>query len=243
MNILILGDAHTYGYGLSAGQLSYIGHFIRQISQSGPAVSVEAYAHLTIPQAISTLSRLPLNQYDLIIIQPNQHWLITRSNTSIRWSSSKPEPLSPSLLWPLRTDLVAIPGPATRNRLRSLIQMTSWRLRNWLGLTKPPKALLELLRLLSPYRHNVLLVTPFAHLNPWCHAQREHCRVVLQQEGEKQLFSVFDSHLIVAPREEYFLADSQTFLNNISHELVGRALFDFYQSAPTIVTVQAIKRE
>jgi hypothetical protein len=242
MNILILGDAHTYGYGLSAGQLSYIGHFIRQVSQSGPSVSVEAYAHLTIPQAISTLSRLPLNQYDLIIIQPNQHWLTTQTDVSIRWSS-KPEPLSPSLLWPLRTDQMAFPGPTTRSRLRSLIQMTGWRVRNWLGLARPPKALMELLRLLSPYRHNVLLVTPFAHLDPCCHAQRQQCREMLQQEGQEQLFSVFDSHLIVAPREEYFQANSHTFLNNISHELVGRALFDFYQSAPTIVTVQAIKRE
>lgn len=243
MNILILGDAHTYGYGLSAGQLSYIGHFIRQISQSGPAVTVESYVHLTIPQAISTLSRLPLSQYDLIVIQPNQHWLSRQAGMSVRWTVPTPEPATPTVLWPLRAEPVTVPPPTRKNQLRLLGQMIGWRLQQWLGLARPPKALLDLLRLLSPYRHNVLLVTPFAHLNPWCHAQREQCRVVLQQEGEKQLFSVFDSHLIVVPREEYFLAGSQTFLNNISHELVGRALFDFYQSAPTIVTVQAIKRE
>ena len=60
MNVLVIGDEHTYGYGLPGGNLSYIGQFIRQISRAGRAVSVEAYAHLTMAQTIAMLAKLPL---------------------------------------------------------------------------------------------------------------------------------------------------------------------------------------
>ena len=70
MTILLLGDEHTYGYGLSARQLSYVGHFVRRLSHTGRSVTVDAYAHTTLPESVRLLSRLPLNQYDLIVLQP-----------------------------------------------------------------------------------------------------------------------------------------------------------------------------
>jgi hypothetical protein len=58
----------------------------------------------------------------------------------------------------------------------------------------------------------------------------------------RQAFSVFDSDAVVKPRDEYFLTNDSGHLNAIGHELVGRALFDFYLAAPTIVAIHSIRR-
>jgi hypothetical protein len=106
-----------------------------------------------------------------------------------------------------------------------------------------PGQLAQLLNLLRPYRHTVILMTPFpcrSSLEQW---MRARSRSVLLEEGFSQGFSVFDTKTIIHPRDEYFLTDDNEHLNAISHELIGHALFDFYQSAPTIVTVQTINRK
>ena len=56
------------------------------------------------------------------------------------------------------------------------------------------------------------------------------------------MLSLFDTSAVLLPRPEYFLTDDSSVINAISHELLGRSLFAFYQSAPTIVTVQPIRR-
>ena len=181
MNVLVIGDEHIHGYGLSAGQLSYVGHFVRQLSRAGQRVSVEAYAHLTLPQVQTTLAQCPLDRYDLIILQ-----------------------LDAALLQAGRSS--------------------------------------ALLKQLRPYRHAVLLLTPLPHRkwsNQW---QRRRGRAALLRIADEQFFSVFDSDLVIQPREEYFLPDDRQHLNAVSHELLGRSLVDFYESAPTIVTIQVIRR-
>ena len=57
-----------------------------------------------------------------------------------------------------------------------------------------------------------------------------------------QAFSVFDVNQVVSNRDEFFLDNDSAHLNAVSHELLGRALFDYYQSAPTIVTIQSFRR-
>lgn len=232
MNVLVIGDEHTYGYGLSEGNLSYIGHFIRHISRAGQAVSVEAYAHLTMAQTSAILAQLPLNRYDLIILQLD-HTLIQA--TTPQDSLGLPMPIFPAPLsysrqtanWKGSDHLHMI-----RNSLLSFILPS-----------RATSSIAMLLEQLRPYRHNVLLLTPFSQLEPIRHWLRKRSRAVLLREADKRLVSVFDTDSVIRSREEYFLPNDKEHLNAVSHELLGRSLFDFYQSAPTIVTIQAFRRE
>ena len=234
MNILILGDSHTYGFGLPSGQLSYVGHFIRQISRTGRSVSVEAYAHQTIQQIQTTLSQLTLNRYDLILVQINPDCqsvfpLDTVCSLPINWSTL------PAIAQSVDQ---ASTAPA------SLLKRVETRVSTlWSVLFHTSHHVLTpLLDVLRPYRHNVLLLSPFPSLNPARQRIGQYRRNVLLREADNQLFSVFDSDSVVQPREEYFLTKHADYLNGISHELIGHALYDFYQSAPTIVTVQSVRR-
>lgn len=232
MNVLVIGDEHTYGFGLSGGNLSFIGHFIRQVSRAGQPVSVEAYAHLSMAQMSSTLAQLPLSRFDLIILQ-----------------------LDHRIIQPAVFDPVNVPCLATPALPHSLTLQSGNSEAGQLSLFKAMGALLYslvrsrdkmalsvLLKQLRPFRHNVLVLTPFPNrdrVNQWV---RKRSRGLLLQEVENQLFSVFDADSVIRPEEEYFLPNDPQHLNAISHELLGRSLFDFYLSAPTIVTIQAIRR-
>ena len=231
MNVLVIGDEHTYGYGLSGGKLSYIGHFIRQFSRAGQAVSVEVYANLTMTQIVATLDRLPLNRYDLIMLQLDDTMLQPADSILTR-SPYVAVPYSPE-------SALQVNPPAIRDRLKSIgsaLLTFVWPLR-------AQTALSVLMKQLRPYRHNVLLMTPFPHRNTIDRWLRKRSRLVLLDEADEHVFSVFDTDLVIQPREEYFLTNDKEHLSAVSHELLGRAVFDFYQSAPTIVTIQAIRRE
>lgn len=234
MNVLVIGDEHTYGYGLPEGNLSYIGHFIRNISRAGRAVSVEAYAHLTMAQTTATLAQLPLNRYDLIILQLD-HTLIQTATAPATHSSGVAIPVFPA-------------SNALRRKLgaRKIIDQVTILKNSLLSFIFPNRAtssISVLLNQLRPYRHNVLLLTPFSSLVPISEWLRRRSRAVLLREADKRLVSVFDTDAVIRPREEYFLPNDTEHLNAVSHELLGRSLFDFYQSAPTIVTIQAFRRE
>ncbi|GAB3495138.1 hypothetical protein GCM10027341_12080 [Spirosoma knui] len=228
MNVLVIGDGHTYGYGLSSGQLSYVGHFIRQMSRPGRAVSVEAYAHLTPTQVLATLDRLSLNQYDLILLQ-------------LDYATGQPS---------MRHLPLPRLGRNATSPKRHWAGRAMQRLREWAtigirALTRPRSRSLfvsALLRTLRPYRHHVLLLTPLPHRDPVEGWLRRRCRSLLLRKAGDQLFSVFDSSLVLRPHDEYFLTNDPEHLSAVSHELLGRALFDFYQSSPTIVTIQAVRR-
>ncbi len=233
MNVLVIGDEHTYGYGLADGNLSYIGHFIRQISRAGRAVSVEAYAHLTMAQTIAMLAQLPLNRYDLIILQLD-YTLIQATSSPLACASGVAVPVFP--------DLAQFPKQKDQPTFGSRIKLIGAALLSFVRPHSDLSAVSILLNQLRPYRHNVLLLTPFSHLAPVNRWVRNRSRAVLLQEAERRLVSVFDTDSVIRPREEYFLPNDNEHLSAISHELLGRSLFDFYQSAPTIVTIQAIRR-
>ncbi|MVM32624.1 SGNH/GDSL hydrolase family protein [Spirosoma sp. HMF4905] len=232
MNVLVIGDEHTYGFGLPGGNLSYIGHFIKQISLARQAVSVDTYAHLTMAQMSSTLAQLPLSRYDLIILQ-----LDDRISQPITFDSMN----VPCLATPTLPQSLDLLGEATLKERTSPFKVLGNLL---LSLIRPrhKMALSVLLKQLRPYRHNVLLLTPFPYRNRVNQWIRQRSRNLVLEEANKQLFSVFDTDLIIRPQEEYFLANDPEHLSAVSHELVGRSLFDFYLSAPTIVTIQAIRR-
>ena len=231
--MLVIGDEHAYGCGLSGGNLSYVGHFIRQISRSGRSVSVEAYAHLTLTQTIATLAHLPLSRYDLILLQLDQ--------TLLQPTSSQADYAS-GTAFSLLPDSVQLSARAIRLPFWNCIKLIGTAL---LSFIRPPRtltALAILLDLVRPYRHNVLLLTPLPYqkpLNQWLH---RWSRTVLMREADKRLVSMFDTASVIQSREEYFLPNDSDHLNAISHELLGRSLFDFYQSAPTIVTIQDNRR-
>ncbi|GAB3557200.1 SGNH/GDSL hydrolase family protein [Spirosoma fluminis] len=228
MNVLVIGDGHTYGYGLSSGQLSYVGHFSRQMSRPGRAMSVEAYAHLTPAQVLATLDRLPLNQYDLIVLQL-EYWMGQPSMRYLPLPRLGQNATSPKQHW----------------AGRAMQRLREWTTIGIQALTRPRSRSLfvsTLLKTLRPYRHHVLLLTPLPHRDPVQAWLRRRCRSLLLRKAGDQLFSVFDSSSVLLPHDEYFLPDDATHLNAVSHELLGRALFDFYQSAPTIVTIQAVRR-
>lgn len=248
MNVLILGDGHVYGYGLPVGQLSYVGYFIRQIRRTRRAVSVEAYAHLTMPQMLLLLKQLPLNHYDLILLQTGHDWLpqanlfrMGREGVVIDQPRSINYPTAP-LLTP-RTCLANDGLQANfLNRLKTAGKLTLLTGATALMPGKVPEAFSSLLTVLRPYRHSVLLMTPFPQQDPVTKWLRKQGRALLLREGNKQLFSVFDADRVVQPRDEYFLPNDDEHLNAVGHELLGQALFDFYQSAPTIATVQPARR-
>ena len=83
MNVLVIGDEHSYGYGLRPGQLSYVCHLIRQVSRSGQSIRVEVYTPPTALQLVNTLNQLPLHQYDLILVQTER--IADELKSSVTW--------------------------------------------------------------------------------------------------------------------------------------------------------------
>lgn len=191
MNVLILGDAHSHGCGLRAGQLSYVGHLIRQVSRAGQSIRVEVHTPATTCCILNTLNLLPLHQYDLILVQT--------------------EHIADELISPVV----------------------------WMGM---PASMTALLARLRPFRHTVVLMTPLPHPKRAIRQRRNRLRTRLLREADRQMFSLFDTREILLPRPEYFLDSDPLVLNAVSHELLGRSLYAFYQSAPTIVTIQPSRR-
>lgn len=240
MTILLVGDEHTYGYGLSARQLSYMGHFVRQLSRTGRSVTVEVYAHLTIPETTAMLTRLPLSHYDLIVLQLGPD-LMERGVVGSRPAQST------HCLW---LPLLNPPGPAGEasgrpgwlKRVGSIGKTLVTLAASFVPASNRAGGLAALLNVLRPYRHTVMLMTPLPCRTLPGQWRRMRSRSILLKKRASQGFSVFDTAAVVLPHDEYFLPDDGEHLNAVSHELIGRALFDFYQSAPTIVTVQTINR-
>ena len=240
MNSLLLGDGHAYGYGLAARQLSYTGHFVRQLSRAGRSVTVEAYSHMALPESTDMLARLPLSQYDLIVLQLGPD-LIERSIPGSGPVRSAAGAKLPILHQPVQMNSAAT-RPKSLKRVGTVGETVFDIAASAFSSFICPGQLTELLTLLRPYRHTVLLMTPFP-CRTWPEQWlRERSRSVLLEEGTRQGFSVFDTESVVQPRDEYFLTGDDEHLNAVSHELIGRALFEFYQSAPTIVTIQSTNR-
>lgn len=232
MNVLIVGDEHTYGYGLLSKSRNYVEHLVWQLGRTGQSVFIETYAHLTLSQAKSVLAQLPLSRYDLIVFQLDTHLLETvRPKGEVEfWMPVVPSPQSSG-------------GQSGSFRQRMMKRIEAMgTLLNFHFNPGPKRALLQLLSQLRLYRHNVLLLTPLPHRQGTSQWLQNRMRALVLREGERQAFSVFDTSAVIQPREEYFLPDYPEHLNAVAHELLGRSLFDFYQSAPTIITVQTPNR-
>ncbi|GAB3643831.1 hypothetical protein GCM10027423_44680 [Spirosoma arcticum] len=204
-------------------------------------MSVEAYAHLTLPESTALLDRLPLSQYDLIVLQLGPD-LIQRTVFQKKPVRSAGVRVLPILNQPIQaSSRAALPQLMKRvGRIGKTLLDVAASVVPGFGC---PAALAQLLTLLRPYRHTVLLMTPFPCRTVPEQWARARSRSVLLATGMSQAFSVFDTEAVVQPRDEYFLTGDNEHLNAVSHELIGRALFDFYQSAPTIVTVHTTNRK
>ncbi len=235
MKILLLGDSHTYGYGLPARQLSYTGHFVRQLSRAGRAVTVEAYAHLSLPESTALLARLPLHHYDLIVLQLGSD-IIRRRMPGSTAGRAVAGPVLPRLQFTAQNSQ---PGPSRMLKRAGMMARTLMNVAaSMVSALWCPTGLTQLLTLLRPHRHTVLLMTPFPCQMPLEQLARQRSRSLLMKIAGSQLFSIFDTQAVARPRDEHFLTGSPEYLNGVSHELIGQALFEFYQSAPTIITVQ-----
>ena len=191
---------------------------------------------------MAILSRLPLSRYDLIVLQPGPDLIERRWP----WGGSARLPLVPAPLTQdrpvqLGADTTIRPGLLTRIGAvgKNLFTIAA----SVVSAVSCPAGLAQLLTLLRPYRHTVVLMTPFPSRVPLVRWTGARSRSVLLDEGTRQGFSVLDVNAIVQPRDEFFLTGDNEHLHAVSHELIGQALFDFYQSAPTIVTVQTINRK
>lgn len=249
MKILIIGDQHVGGYGLSAGQLSFIGHFVRLIRQTGHTVSVEAYAHSTLSAIRLMLSQLPLEQYDLVIIQAGKGCLDHPAGNGALWihDSGQYADLSGDLVLPA---CLQLPVEQRLEKKAGWLSKAAYLLyvKTMARFGQLPRVhtvkqeMKALLTLLKPYRHKVLMLSPFTHRDPIVRWLRQEGRALFLQEDVRQMFSVMDSDTVIQSREEYFLPTDEGYLNAVGHELVGHALFDFYLAAPTVVAIHSIRR-
>ena len=250
MKIVIVGDRHVGGQGLAAGQLSFVGHFIRQINQTGRPVSVEAYAHSTLSAMTATLAQLPLEQYDLVIVQAGQGCMDHPAGLGALFVQPTDNYIDISGDLMLPNWLQPMAGTSARmgvaRRLLSVYNLVC--IKSLAKLGKLPRLhtvrqeLTELLTVLRPHRHKAMLLTPFPHRELVRHWLRQQGRALFLRQDVRQVFSVFDSDSVIQPREEYFLDTDEGYLNAVGHELVGRALFDFYVAAPTIVSIHSPRR-
>lgn len=248
MKILIIGDRHSGGHGLAAGELSFVGHFVRQISHTGRKVSVDAFVYSTLSAVRAALVLLPLEQYDLIVLQTGQgcpDHPAGFGSLLIRTTDHAVD-LSGELMLPDALSLPPKPIHPLTERFRTMGQLALLKTFAFLGrlprLDTVRRELGHVLQLLQPYRHKVLVLSPFPQQDPIGRWLRRRGRQLVCQEGYRRNFSVFDTDRVIEPREEYFLPGEAGYLNAIGHELVGRALFDFFLAAPTIVSIHSIRR-
>ncbi len=212
MKILVIGDQHITGFGLPAGQVGFVGYFVRQISRAGQAVTAEMYPNVGLTDVQTLLSQLPLENYDLIIWQSGEgYWPIPARPTSR---------LLAAWQWVRQWVLTRSAGGAQANS----------------------GELMAVLQLLRPHRHKVLIMTPMPQQERRLHWWRGPGRQLLLRQGYQQGFSVFDTSQHIRPTPEYFLDHMPNFLNAVAHELIGRALFDFHQATPTIVAIRSVRK-
>ncbi|GAB3574546.1 hypothetical protein GCM10027578_37370 [Spirosoma luteolum] len=216
MKILIVGDQHLSGYGLAAGQRSFVSHFVRQISQSGQTLAIEARVRTSRAGIQQAMQQLSLERYDLIV-----------------WQCG-----SGCADHPLLAEKLASPGwfHQLKQRLRALTHPDHplKTIRNDLG---------AILQLLKPQRHKVLILTPIPNQQPVENWLLDQARQHLLHESYRQGFSIFDTSSLIRAAPEYFQDRQPAYLNAVGHELLGQALFDFYQATPTIVAIRSIRRD
>lgn len=212
IHLLVIADSLHYDSGLNSRQ-SYIDQFVQQLERNGQEVVVTYYAPMALCTIAEVLHRVPLRRYDLIIMQvANRH---------------------------LRDSRLAL-RPTTGERFQEYATVWKLRIQSWLSGIRPLREVQEnlslILKTLWHHRQRVILLTPFPHREPVSGWLRRKGSEILKSEGQHRGFRVFDVQALVDEREEFFITDDRERLNAISHELIGRRLYDFYRTEPSITT-------
>ncbi|GAA4448181.1 hypothetical protein GCM10023189_05670 [Nibrella saemangeumensis] len=248
INLLVIGSCQTYGYGLAAGQ-SFVDQFIRRLEQCGQHVKAEYYAPVSLQAVRYLLPKLPLNQYDVILLQAG-HFELQQSQpftTFLKKQRSVNElviavPADIDALRDLAPLVLDKAGSPSGNWLMANLKLAFLRslagFRTLTRLNEVHRNLRIILKALRPHRHKVLLLTPLPHREPVSRWLRNRGRTLFIEEAAHQGFSVFDTHTLIQPREEYFIIDDPAHLNAVGHELIGSRLFDFYRAEPVVLPDQ-----
>lgn len=212
MHLLVIADSLHYDAGLDSRQ-SYIDQFVQQLERGGLEVVVTYHAPMALYTIAEVLERVPLRRYDLIILQiANRH---------------------------LRDSQLVL-RPTAGERIREHVLSWKFRVQSWLDQVRPLREvhhhLTRILETLRFHRHRVILMTPFPHREPVSGWLRRKGSELLKSEGHYRGFRVFDVQALIDSREEFFITGDRERLNAISHELIGRRLYDFYRTEPSITT-------
>ncbi|GAB3891512.1 hypothetical protein GCM10028803_03400 [Larkinella knui] len=212
VHLLVIADSLHYDSGLNSRQ-SYIDQFVQQLERGGQEVAVTYYAPMALCTIAEVLQRVPLRRYDLIILQvANRH---------------------------LRDSRLAL-RPTAGGKLLEHLMAWKLRIQSFLVTIRPLSEvhahLSTILETLRFHRARVILMTPFPHREPVSGWLRRKGSAILKSACRHRGFRVFDVQSLIDSREEFFITGDRERLNAISHELIGRRLYDFYRTEPSITT-------
>lgn len=239
-NLLVLGGSHVYGHGVADGE-SFVAQLSRRLLREGLSLSVECHAPVSMDTMAMLLPRLPLREYDLIVLQAGHDEL--QKTRTIRELFSRKDASVFCCQHPFSGAETARP-PAPRGwrwyrYLSDAVGLTTLRVMTGLAglprLQQTRKTLRTILDSLQPYGHNVVLLTPFPHQDAISGWLRKQGRVMFLEEGSRAFMPVFDAHALLNMGDVCFLTDDPANLNAVGHELVGSSLYDFYRIGTTAV--------
>lgn len=245
IHLLVIGSCQTYGYGLAAGQ-SFVDQFIRRLEQSGQQVKADYYAPVSLQAVRYLLPKLPLHKYNMILLQGG-HFELQQSPSFMSLFAKQRKRNELVIAVPADVEALRNLSPLVKNRtatqpgnwlvsqmkLAFLQMMAGFRLVT--RLNDVNRNLRSILQSLRSHRHKVLLLTPLPHREPVSRWLRSRGRNVFIEVATRQGFSIFDTHTLIQPREEYFIANDPAHLNAVGHELIGSRLFDFYRAEPIVL--------
>ncbi len=239
-NVLVLGSRHVYGQGVADGE-SFVAQLSRRLCREGLSLSVECHAPVSMDSMAALLPRLPLRQYDLIVLQAGHEELLHTTAIGALLSGKPPSPV-----WCEPT----VDGTETGRRptargidwlgyMSTMLDLTLLRaVAAIVGiprLQQTRRALRTILDSLQPYGHNVVLLTPFPHQDAVSGWLRKQGRAMFLEEGSRAFMPVFDAHALLNMGDVCFLTDNSARLNAVGHEVLGSALYDFYRIGTTVV--------
>lgn len=244
MRILLIGDSHSYGYGLSLNQRSFIDQFTAQLEEQGYCPYVTSYVSLPVAKMRDIIAQLPLARFDLIIIQPTQNtrlqlssfWSLFRTKAIDRYDQHEIRP-QPTSLAGLRTypihSLEVVPANPLA-RFRQALQYGLLTLAKPLGLLRQFRSVqhewMTLIERLHTHRYKVIMLTSVPQREPVGQWLDQQIREIMLDEGKQQGLTVLDTTAIISPEDTFFLPSDPSHLSAVGHEVLGQALVDCYQA-------------
>lgn len=214
VKILIIGDKQAQGYGLRAGQ-GYVEQLARRIEKTGKRVFVEYHVPVELSMATSILYYLHIYRYDLVILQMG-HQYVKNYPFSLNEVGNNP---NTNESWQRVFGTIKALSLTIRNKIKRV-----QRLRDVIF------HLSDTLHYLQPYNHKVILMTPFPHMEAVANWYHQETRKLFCKMGVSYGTPVLDTYELIQRSTEFFLPNDSEQLSPVSHELIGCALFDAYQS-------------